>query len=264
MSQLKRLSDEIGNYKISAVKRNPPKNYPLHWHEYFEIEYIASGSGTYTINNIDYNVKPGTLFFITPIDFTSMKFDDEYTVILNISFSADWISTEMQQILQRHMVIDNFESDLLSKLYDEITSEKAYKDSNIKHLLGSILINIARAYPALNSSDSTNEHPDIIFKILSHIHLKFRDNITLQTLSEHVGLSPNYISKLFHNYTGKTYNAYLTDIRLSFASSLLANSNIPTTQVCYGCGFNSFAHFCRTFKKKYDLTPAQYRRNALK
>tara|TARA_R110001592_G_scaffold363279_1_gene683035 strand:+ start:8744 stop:9619 length:876 start_codon:yes stop_codon:yes gene_type:complete len=60
----------------------------------------------------------------------------------------------------------------------------------------------------------------------------------------------------FHTSPGK----WLTETRIKQASSLLANTNNPITQVAFECGFENLSHFSKLFKLKMNITPKEYRK----
>ena len=66
-------ADYLGKEDISAVRKSFDGKYKSHWHEFYEIEYIISGSGIYEIDGIEYKITPGTLFFMTPVDFHNVN-----------------------------------------------------------------------------------------------------------------------------------------------------------------------------------------------
>ena len=41
-------------------------NIDIHWHEFYELEYITEGNGRANINDRVYDLKPGTLLFLSP------------------------------------------------------------------------------------------------------------------------------------------------------------------------------------------------------
>lgn len=47
---------------IGASKKRINGDYSIHWHDFYEIEFILDGSGTYIIDGIDYPIKKGMLF----------------------------------------------------------------------------------------------------------------------------------------------------------------------------------------------------------
>ena len=51
-----------------ATIRNEYNN-NLHFHSFYELEFIISGCGKYEINNTVYDIAPGALFMVTPADY---------------------------------------------------------------------------------------------------------------------------------------------------------------------------------------------------
>ena len=78
---------EIPSNHISARRKILKSDFPLHWHDFFEIEYVVSGSGKYIIDNDVYDIAPGMLYFTTPTSFHQLCVTDDITIytIINIS-----------------------------------------------------------------------------------------------------------------------------------------------------------------------------------
>ncbi len=260
MPDIKRLSEEIGKNKISSVKRIIYKDFPIHWHEYYEIEYIVSGHGTYVINNNEYHFEAGSIFFMTPIDFASLIYEGEPITLINISFSESWISDRIINSISSHGFINNYPETLCSKIFEELSSGKKHSSNYVRFALGCILIDVIRSIKSSNSNAKAFKSDKIISDMLTYIHAHFREDLTLCTLSEHIGLTPNYLSKIFNSYTGTPFKSYVIDLKLKYATTLLTQTNTSVTDICYLCGFNSFAHFLRTFKNKYNMSPLKYRK----
>ena len=94
-------ADYLGKEDISAVRKSFDGKYKSHWHEFYEIEYIISGSGIYEIDGIEYKITPGTLFFMTPVDFHNVNANN--VELYNIQFSAFAANTEiLAEITERN------------------------------------------------------------------------------------------------------------------------------------------------------------------
>ena len=59
-----------------------------------------------------------------------------------------------------------------------------------------------------------------------------------------------------------TFGENVQKIRLKKASTLLKNGNMKIEKVAESVGYPSVEHFNRQFKKKYGMTPVQYRNAA--
>lgn len=253
------LEGMIGRKKIASEEHIISHDYPLHWHEYYEIEYIMSGHGVYIIDGVEYEFSPNSLIFVTPVDFTSIKHTGEDIKIINISFSEDWISEKIINSVSNHAVVHGFDPYLCKKIHEELLCDKKFSSTNVRFLLGSVLIETMRKNTAKEKTLSYNKN-SVVSDMLTYVHSHFRDNPTLSDLSEHTGLSPNYLSKIFHSHIGMTFKAYTNELKLKYASVLLKQTDADVSDICFSCGFNTFAHFFRAFREKYGTTPKNFRK----
>ena len=76
----------IENGYLKASKK-PENNFvDTHFHDFFELEYIISGSGTYTVDGKDYPIEAGSLFFLTPLNYHCVDIKD--AELYNVMFSG--------------------------------------------------------------------------------------------------------------------------------------------------------------------------------
>jgi two-component system response regulator YesN len=98
-----------------------------------------------------------------------------------------------------------------------------------------------------------------IKRVVEYINNHYEEEITLQGLSELFHINPSYISQLFRKETGMTFKEYLTKLRISYASALLADTNLSISQITHKAGYNDYFYFIKAFKKRKGKTPKQYR-----
>jgi AraC family cel operon transcriptional repressor len=81
-------------------------------------------------------------------------------------------------------------------------------------------------------------------------------------LLELAGVSPAHLSRSMRTAYGVTPTAFVTDLRLEHAASLLAATNLPIAAIATRCGFTSQSYFTRTFTAAHDLPPRDFRRRS--
>lgn len=109
------------------------------------------------------------------------------------------------------------------------------------------------------TSIHTRSYTNITEEIITYINEHFRENISLEDLASHAGLSQYHFIRIFKKETGFTPHEYIINTRLATAKYLLKNSRLSVKDICFTTGFSCESVFCSAFKRHQGMTPAQYR-----
>jgi len=134
--------------------------------------------------------------------------------------------------------------------------------NNCKYLRQLYNIWIEIIYKKLEQSESSivfHNCSFLIKNIVSFIEKNYGKEITLNLLSKHFNVSPNYISRLFREETGETLFNYINKVRVEKAKKLLKEIELKIYEVSDRVGFKSPVHFNIVFNKYTGITPKQYR-----
>ena len=235
----------------------------LHWHSFFEIEIILSGTGKYIVNDIEYDISKNNVFFLTSTDFHYLDVDGVADVI-NISFDETMISEKDIALLvfsgtQRAYEFSKEEYGRLVNAARILENECEIGGECQKQLLQYVIRCLLRKNDVLKNADVRGEHLVGIKKAIVYMELHFRENLTLDLIAKEAGYHPTYFSKLFKNVTGESYIETLTKLRLGYARTLLANG-FSVSGACYSSGFGSLSNFLEIFKKNYNISPSEYKK----
>lgn len=99
---------------------------------------------------------------------------------------------------------------------------------------------------------------DIVDKAKQYILDNYRD-ISLDTISRDLNISPYYFSKLFKEKTGENFIDYVTDFKIGKAKDLLMKNEMSMKEICIEIGYANPNYFSYIFKKKVGVTPSEYR-----
>ncbi|MBM9833679.1 helix-turn-helix transcriptional regulator, partial [Enterococcus faecalis] len=69
----------------------------------------------------------------------------------------------------------------------------------------------------------------------------------------------NYLNRLYKKEQGIGIKEYMVNIKIDYAKTLLATTNLSVNEVADQAFFSDAKHFMRTFKQKNGLTPSDYR-----
>lgn len=97
-------------------------------------------------------------------------------------------------------------------------------------------------------------------KAKEYIQMHYSEPLTLEGVSELVGLSTAYFSALFKKTEGEGFAKYLINVRMEQAKMLLRETNLPVTEICRRVGYNDLKHFTHTFEKATEVKPSVYRK----
>ena len=104
-----------------------------------------------------------------------------------------------------------------------------------------------------------------VTKAVDYVRDNYGDQeLTIDKICGILGVSAAYFSTTFKKETGKTFINYLTDYRMSKARELLMNTEIPITEIALGTGFSDSSYFGKLFRKYYQITPTEYRKDRQK
>ncbi|MGG1550143.1 AraC family transcriptional regulator [Paenibacillus ferrarius] len=147
----------------------------------------------------------------------------------------------------------------LSELYGYDIRDHAKSFPNIK-LFSAWLDDVVRT--ALQYMEERRRSPDqeLDIRVKSFIEEHLFGELSLDIVAEHIGVTPNYLSRLFKQSAGVTFIEYVTKRKLEAAAKLLVENNHSVNEIAAMLGYQSTNHFIRIFKEKYGQTPKQYQK----
>ncbi|KRE49095.1 AraC family transcriptional regulator [Paenibacillus sp. Soil724D2] len=100
----------------------------------------------------------------------------------------------------------------------------------------------------------------VIEEVKQYLQQHYHDpNLSLEIVSDQVGLTSGYIGKMFKSMVGTSFNDHVTHIRMEQAKTLLAGTSDTVAQIGEQVGIYNVSYFSTLFKKKYGVTPSRFR-----
>lgn len=112
---------------------------------------------------------------------------------------------------------------------------------------------------AASEKEGNPEHKRVIRSVIGIINSRYQENISLQSISNEVYLTPSYLSFLFKKETGTSLIKYITMVRMEKAKELLKSGNMKIFDIAAAVGYQSYSYFNIAFKSYAGKTPSQYR-----
>ncbi|MBR1863263.1 MAG: helix-turn-helix domain-containing protein [Ruminococcus sp.] len=142
-------------------------------------------------------------------------------------------------------------SDIFINRLDKSTTEEQLSDIHRETFL-----EYAKRMQKVNSGEAYSKH---VLMCLDLIYNNIYKGIRVQEIAEELGLTPQYISKLFKQEVGVTISEYIMSRRIQAAENMLKFSEYTPLDIGNYLNFSSHSHFIAAFRKNTGLTPKQYR-----
>ncbi len=101
---------------------------------------------------------------------------------------------------------------------------------------------------------------EIVKNINKYIQQNFDRPLTYKKLSEKFNIKITTMKNCYKSVYGETINEAIIKKRLEVAASLLKNSSMLVTEIAIQVGYTDHSKFSNAFKKKYNLTPSEYKK----
>jgi len=162
-------------------------------------------------------------------------------------------------------IYDNSIQRILGMLVDELEAERPsgrlYVDS-LAHALATRYVLLDIDTRGRHESRVTGLVPRILSRVRGKIEANLEADLSLESLAEESGYSRAHFLRMFRAATGLTPHQYVLDLRLRRAQERLRQAGSSIIDVAVSCGFSSQSHMTSVFRRRLEMTPGEFRRNA--
>lgn len=109
-------------------------------------------------------------------------------------------------------------------------------------------------------TSSKMPHKVLAEKVELYLKHNFQNKITNELLAKEFHFHENYIIRCMKRTFNYTPLEYLADYRLEYSTKLLIKTTLPISKIAYESGYQSVAYYSLCFKKKYGVSPLNYRK----
>lgn len=264
MEKLSPGSDPAAYY---GMRVREDGNVPMHWHNFFEFDFIDDGHCRQVLNGAGTECGKGALTVLCSSDFHAYRIDPEkgeFMSTYSFHFDGHFPDSETLRLLgslsgkQIDCSGDGTFSavkDEFVMLFSETGSDRPERDAMVRNIIARITLLAFRA-----CGSGTAKMPPV-YPEIGYIEAHFREQITEGQVADHIGFSAAWFSKLFSRRYGISFQEYLLNRRLKHAYGLITGTDAPITGICFESGFNSHSYFCRRFRKRYGVSPKGLRQS---
>ncbi len=251
--------EHIPNDFIAASRKWLSPVVSAHMHDFFEIEFVISGSGVCEVDGREYPFCRGSVFFLTPINTHTIK--SVNAEIFNVMFCCESASDGAISfpIFTSKCPFIRSEGKDTEMIYLLLSELVEIYEQDVRYA-GLLLTCLCKKLDRMATKECGEQvRTGYMQQALQLITERFKHKIALADIAERIGLTPSYFSCLFKKEMGVSFGAYLDNLRFSYAKNLLLFTDLPILDVAQEAGFNDYTNFERRFKKNFSLTPSRFR-----
>lgn len=231
-------------------------------HNFWELTYVDRGVLYTKVNNIEYKLSQGDLFFYAPNEYHSQYTDNNKSCsYLTVSFEMDFNDAQLLSNKVFSSTKDLYT--IITKLMRELNSTHLYCDElsicYLKELVLKIL-SIDFETSIIKPVNKVQQFYDdeLLNGILKFINDSIYECLDIQTICDRFSISSSKLHLLFRNNLDTTVKLYINNLKLKKSKELIKESNYTISEISEVLGFNSIHYFSSKFKKVYGFSPSEY------
>lgn len=263
------------NGKLQIVRLNP-KGF-THQHEYFELVYVLRGTAKRKLSDALLSVSAGDYYVANPRSAHGYEELQDLEVV-NCLFLPEYIDRALADCPSISALLSNrilrFGVPVDISIADRVfhdgdgsvrriirNMEREYADCRTGHTemlrcyLTQVLVHAARAC-------ETRVPHETVTKVMEYLKNHYAEPLSLNTLSQLVGYTPQYLSCLFSNEVGMSIQMFLQRMRVEEACKLLVGTSLSVTEIAAAVGYQDARHFSKLFVRYQTVSPKEYRKVA--
>lgn len=264
--------------KLFAIGINN-KSQSFHWSEMLEIYFVLQGEVDLIANNQTTRINPGQMQVVNVEEIHGLENATEDLLYIQLSLRLEAFDQYIPEISMVYFKYDAADEDSFSEeiknyiaqmvriLAQYKTNEfvKSHTEQTLIYYCVEILSNLKtrfnyRGYDLTDLTEKEIEKIDQVRKITDYMFDNYSRKITLQEVADYIYIGTSALKKLLKDYGGTSFEKHLSGIRAEMSLKYLLDSNMSITNIAYECGFSAPRYYYYAFERKYQCSPAEYRK----
>ncbi|OQP66612.1 AraC family transcriptional regulator [Niastella vici] len=251
-----------------------------HKHSFYQLVYFSKGSGSHSIDFIEFPVEAGQLYFMIPGQVHSWNFADQPDGFI-VNFSEQYLNGFITNaryldqfiffsgIAQEQVITipENAKQEIettLEAIVREGLSNAKFKDDFARTALVQLFILVSRI-PATASDRQQNQYNQVLLRNFQKlIEQHYKEKKLTKDYAAMLYITPNHLNALCKDVTGRPAGELIRDRVLLEAKRLLVNARLTIAQIATELEFMDNSYFSKYFKKYAGVTPEIFRHQHVK
>ncbi len=236
--------------------------FPGESHPMPEITYVDQGSIHSVVDGQDLLLKQGELVIYGSNQW-HMQYSDIGVAPRFVTISFDVTGTDLAPLLNRKFAAPQAVASLLRSMLQEEDRADAFSTDIVVSELTLLLLYLLReadtptGSKVKNTNIAHNEN-EIIRQAQQYVAAHIREKLSVPIVAAKVGVSPSYLTVLFHKNLQLSPGEYIRRTKLQESKQMIRENNLNFTQIAAILQYSTVHHFSRQFKDKFGITPSEY------
>jgi len=224
------------------------------------VHIVLAGSGTLIVEGKKYSVSDGDVFYVDDKStFAYYPDENDPWEYVFFEFNGDLANSyvEKTRLSVDYPVIHLEKSQVIKSLLLNTFSDK---QTTYFYAL-SVFLRVMDEVSEKKKCEKTTKR-DFIEELKSYIRIKYLDaDFSIDNLCKTKYISHSHLCRIFKSHEGISPVSYVKKMRLTYAASLLKNTDYSLKKIAIMSGFNEYEYFFRSFKKHFGVTPTEYKKS---
>ena len=236
--------------------------FPGESHPMPELTYVDQGELHSVVDGQDLLLRQGDLVIYGPNQW-HMQYADIGIAPRFVTISFDVAGVELTPLLDRKFTAPQQVANLLQSMLREQEHFDSFSSDIIVSQLSLLILYLLResvqptGSKVKNANVVQNEN-EIIRQAQQYVASHIREKLSVPMVAAQVGVSPSYLTVLFHKNLQLSPGEYIRRIKLQESKQMIRENNLNFTQIAAALQYSTVHHFSRQFKEKFGITPAEY------
>ncbi len=227
----------------------------IHWHKSPELLLVTEGVLSVKCDGEELTFHKGDISIINGNQIHEINAVDKkacyYCLIIDSS-----ICGEIGELPSKSS--NEFAVELYLNIVNELKNrELNYKEAVIGFCKALLSVLSREQISGFKNEKHLSNKVEIVRNASQYMYENFQKEISLNEISEALGISKFYLSHIFKEVTGKTVLNHLNFVRCNNAKSMLETGKYNVAQCAYASGFSNLSYFSKTYKNVMGISPAK-------
>lgn len=254
---------DLNMYICGIEKCKPGHSWGPGIRDHYLIHYVINGKGKFIINKQEYliNAKQGFLIVPDTISFYQADNDEPWFYIW-LGFNGLMAETYLKRSgLSINNPVFSYAGNELEEIIRKMISLKEINSTNQMLLTGYLYHFLAYISKVQEQDKAKHISKNKYIKLaLDYITYNYSRQISIEKISEYIGLDRTYFFTIFKKEMGISPQKYLINFRLNQACKLMKNTELSIAEISRSVGYQDPLYFSKLFKKEKGLSPSKYRK----